>query len=214
MGKFKNDSDTADRHGNRQKYFTTVHDCLKMFNIGTQKVETSDHFKNGAELKSHTSRKVLKLNTMKTIKFALIILTLFTTITACKKETTPTSSSGTSGGGSGTTGTLKLTIFHPQRDCPPQAYTVTHTVGLGYSSTDIANDAFFDSRNGHAVGTTYTFTLNAGLYYYKGKACCTNCNSQICNGWGGFTGVGTCKSASGSVQVTAGQEVSRSITIN
>lgn len=112
-----------------------------------------------------------------------------------------------------TTGTLKITIFHPQTDCPPQVNAVVHTVGIGLSSTDISNDSFLKSFTGTNPGKSYTFTLSPGLYYYKGKACCTNCNSQGCTNWAGFTGVGSCLSKSGSVQIEAGKEVSRQVSL-
>lgn len=103
---------------------------------------------------------------------------IFTSIIACEKKTISTSPSvkdtensggGSSGGEVSTTGTVKIMASWTSKFiyCNP-AYTVV--IGLGYSSTDVANDAYFAQTSSQGSSLTYTKdNLTAGTYYYKAK---------------------------------------------
>lgn len=82
-------------------------------------------------------------------------------------------------------------------NCTP-AYSVT--IGLGYSSTDIANEAYFyTSGVGLNSPLTMTKSLSPGTYYYKGKK---TYNSSSC---GTGQGVPATVVKSGSFTITSGQ---------
>jgi hypothetical protein len=169
--------------------------------IKNKKVETRDHYKNGAVPKSQTSRTIFKSNKMKKIKCIIIILTLFTTITACKKETTSSSGTGGGGGTVGTTGKVTITASWsnpaPWNACG-SPYTVV--IGLGYNSTDVANESYFASNSFYSSSATFSKDgLTAGVYYYGAKK---TFNASTC---GTGQGIPPTVKKSGSFTIIAGQ---------
>jgi len=138
--------------------------------------------------------------------------------TGCKKKEDPTSSS--TGGSSSNPGigqgTLELSIVHDQKQCT-SAPGVIHTVGIGYSSTDMANNSFFITKTG-SNSKTHTFSLDEGLYYYKGIACCNGCNDNICKSDLGLGNEDYCgnragASKSGSVTIIADKTINKTINL-
>jgi len=82
-------------------------------------VETSDHFKNGATPKSHTSRKI-KIILMKNVSLICFVIALIS-LSSCKKDYTCTCEKKVTATGAAlptTTVSMKQTKKHAKELCP------------------------------------------------------------------------------------------------
>lgn len=149
---------------------------------------------------------------MKTLFYVMMSVLLIIFQGCKKKDTPPTNPGGTTiptnpNTGNGT-GKAFITCFQCQ--CFVDAGQgnvgcVYHSFGLGYSSTDVANQAFFQRTSPtNQLNDTYWFTLPAGVYYYGGTAL-NHCNDsqQPCTACG-YTGNGS-KTVNGSFTIVANQ---------
>jgi hypothetical protein len=138
-------------------------------------------------------------------RIPIIILVVFVTIVSCEKKKNSTTSSnnttqtqnstttsGTTTGGTTTGGTTTggTTTTTPQGKVTLKAswtksyksctYAYTTKIGLGYTSTDVVNEAYFAESGGDVDGSlTYTKdALAPGIYYYQAKKSYnTNCGT-------------------------------------
>jgi hypothetical protein len=106
-----------------------------------------------------------------------------------------------SGGGGGTTGKVIITASWsnpaPWNACS-SPYTVV--IGLGYNSTDVANESYFTSSSFNTSPATFTKDgLTAGVYYYGAKK---TFNASTC---GTGQGIPPTVKKSGSFTIVAGQ---------
>jgi len=86
----------------------------------------------------------------------------YLTLADCQSACENNNSNG-GGGYVEITATWTYTYF----ECSP-AYTVK--IGLCYTSTDVANEAYFFQSSGDYYGTSsFTYPLASGTYYYKAK---------------------------------------------
>lgn len=133
------------------------------------------------------------------VKLTAVIFTAMFIFNSCSKDDNSTSSSGGGGGGGSTTGKVTITASWTTNyvSCNP-AYTVI--IGLGYNSTDIANEAYFASSSYIYSPASYSKDgLAAGTYYYKAKK---TYNASTCGTGQGIPPVVT---KSGAFTITAGQ---------
>ncbi len=112
----------------------------------------------------------------------------YSTLSACQSAC---------GGGTGTV-VITATWTTTYVSCNP-AYTVV--IGLGYTSTDVANEAYFaqSGSNLYSPATYTNSTLAPGTYYYKAKK---TYNASTC---GTGQGIPPTVTKSGAFTITAGQ---------
>jgi len=143
------------------------------------------------------------------VLLSIITCSIFT-LTQCQKKSnqsnTPSNSTGTTTGttSASTTGKVVITAtWNSTYVMCNGAYNVV--IGLGYNSTDVANEAYFAQSN--YAGSSASFSkdnLAPGVYYYKAKK---TYNSTKCGTGQGIPPVVT---KSGAFTITAGQ----TITVN
>ncbi len=117
---------------------------------------------------------------MKQIKFFLILLFLISNV-SCKKDVDsqqPSTNNGTIDN-TNTAGSVRITASWNTTygSCN---YAFSMVVGIGYSSNDISNNAFF--AQGNYFTSPFSFVqggLQPGIYYYKAtKKYSTNCGTM------------------------------------
>jgi len=140
----------------------------------------------------------------KTMKKLLIVILLFATI-SCKKTDTeePIDSTTQSQEEVIENGTVKINVSYTQTYSPGSC--ITNSVGIGYSSTDIANDAFFETSNYH-MPHSYIFELEEGTYYYKVTTKCNCGNNPTCTNDGYSQSNLYTRYKNGSFTIVGGQE--------
>ncbi len=138
------------------------------------------------------------------IQLTAIIFTVMFIFNSCSKEDNSTSSNGGNGGGGGGITTGKVTItatwsnIAPWNACGSSPYIVV--IGLGYNSTDVANESYFSQFTYYAPMVPFTTdSLAPGIYYYGAKK---TFNVSLC---GTGQGVPPTVKKSGAFTITAGQ---------
>jgi hypothetical protein len=144
----------------------------------------------------------------KTIIISLLACALIT-ITNCKKKSTQnnTSNNSTTVPTNTTTTTGKVVITASWNSTYVMCTGAYNTViGLGYSSTDVANEAYFAQSNYTGSSANFSKDLLApGVYYYRAKK---TYNSTKCGTGQGIPPVVT---KSGAFTITAGQTTTVSV---
>ncbi len=136
----------------------------------------------------------------KTIIVSLLTCSLIT-FTNCKKKSTQNNTSTNSAAATTNTSTGKVVITASWNSTYVMCTGAYNTViGLGYSSTDVANEAYFAQSNYTGSSANFSKDLLApGVYYYKAKK---TYNSTKCGTGQGIPPVVT---KSGAFTITAGQ---------
>jgi len=146
-------------------------------------------------------------------KVILLIVICFFGFLSCTKKDTSNNSNNSNPNNSTQTGTVTFTISQCQCILQPSYKCIYHNLGLGYSSTDIANNAFFQSTsNSKNTSDTYSYTLNVGTYYYKATAK-NECSNQVdCSYPCGYGQLET-KTKSGAFTIEANKTINVSISL-
>ena len=106
----------------------------------------------------------------KTIIVSLLTCSLIT-FTNCKKKSTQNNTSTNSAAATTNTSTGKVVITASWNSTYVMCTGAYNTViGLGYSSTDVANEAYFAQSNYTGSSANFSKDLLApGVYYYRAK---------------------------------------------
>ncbi len=142
----------------------------------------------------------------KTIIVSLLTCSLIT-FTNCKKKSTQNNTSTNSAAATTNTSTGKVVITASWNSTYVMCTGAYNTViGLGYSSTDVANEAYLAQSNYTGSSANFSKDLLApGVYYYRAKK---TYNSTKCGTGQGIPPVVT---KSGAFTITAGQTTTVSV---
>jgi len=107
---------------------------------------------------------------MKAKSFSIVILMLIGVLVfiGCKKDDPQPSTSSNTNTGTDTPGYVSILVsFTEEKGMCNYAWNVV--IGLGYSSTDVANEAYFQSNRSINSPAGISASLDPGIYYYKAK---------------------------------------------